>query len=81
MPLSRKRKKRGRVVGRSDKKRRDRLANLQSDLTLQDLINVVAYQESQKPCKGSNTNVCVAEGCFNESCLDDIKNKEHEDDQ
>jgi hypothetical protein len=26
-----------------------------------------------KPCLGQNSNVCVAEGCFDQSCLDDEK--------
>lgn len=26
-----------------------------------------------KPCRGANTNVCVAEGCHGESCLDRIR--------
>ena len=49
MPLSRKRKKNGKRVGRGERKNFEahnkRLANMESGLTIQDLINVVAYQD------------------------------------
>lgn len=28
-----------------------------------------AFKDILKPCRGQNTNRCVAEGCFGESCL------------
>lgn len=28
-----------------------------------------AFKDALKPCRGQNTNRCVAEGCFGESCL------------
>lgn len=31
--------------------------------------------DAGKPCFGKNTNVCVAEGCFNENCISDLKEK------
>lgn len=27
------------------------------------------FGDERKPCGGKNSNVCVAEGCFNQSCL------------
>jgi len=30
----------------------------------------------EKPCRGTNSNVCVGEGCFGESCVDHILNDE-----
>lgn len=32
-------------------------------------FNDVDMGDSMKPCKGQNTNICVAEGCFGESCI------------
>lgn len=26
-------------------------------------------REARKPCRGRNTNVCVGEGCYGESCI------------
>lgn len=51
MPISRKRKKNGKAVKNSAVKRAQRLeeADIQSGVTLQDLINVLAAQEAQKP--------------------------------
>ena len=45
MPKSKKRKKRGKTVSNGEKTRLERFANMESGVTLQDLINVVAYQE------------------------------------
>lgn len=28
-----------------------------------------------KPCRGNNVNVCVAEGCYGEACIKDLKVK------
>ena len=97
MPESKNRRKNGKRVNNSREKRTRRIEKAseshQSGVTLQDLINVLAYQEYEKrgelpsqqtvpsehttiskddlkPCKGQNVNVCVAEGCYNESCLD-----------
>lgn len=56
MPLSRKRKKHGKKVSNGEVKRSriineriERAGDQLSGVTLQDLINVVAYQDSQKP--------------------------------
>lgn len=43
MPISKKRKKKGRVVGKGARLKVD--PNKESSITIQDLINVVAYQE------------------------------------
>lgn len=50
MPLSRRRKKNGKVVKNNPDKRAERLeeADISAGVTLQDLINVVAYQEYGK---------------------------------
>lgn len=50
MPLSRKRKKKGKVVGNGEKSRQSKIDNSSysdqpSGVTLQDLINVMAYQQ------------------------------------
>lgn len=45
MPKSKKRKKNGKTVGNGEKTRLERFANMESGVSLQDLINVVAYQE------------------------------------
>jgi hypothetical protein len=34
---------------------------------LPDMVSV--YRDAAKPCRGRNTNVCVAEGCWAEDCL------------
>lgn len=77
MPISKKRRKKRKPTNQRGE---DRL----SSLTLQDLINVVAYQEQKKnekkPCKGENTNICVAEGCYDESCLDRVQIEEENED-
>lgn len=26
-----------------------------------------------RPCKGENSNICVAEGCYGESCVENVK--------
>lgn len=66
MPLSKNRRKNGKKVIRGKKNRREaRAAELSQlgmpSLTLQDLINVVAYQENQKsdddPTKMHNPNL------------------------
>lgn len=50
MPLSRRRKKKGKVVKNDPQKRAQRLeeADISSGVSLQDLINVLAYQEYVK---------------------------------
>lgn len=30
--------------------------------------------DNRKPCRGQNTNICVAEGCFGEAC---VKKRNH----
>ena len=40
----------------------DRLAEYDADLQ-------VARAEDPRPCQGIYSNICVAEGCYNESCL------------
>lgn len=32
----------------------------------------------EKPCKDQNVNICIAEGCYNESCLKESNGKEGE---
>lgn len=52
MPLSKRRKKKGKVVKNSRTKRNRRIQSagddLSSGVTLQELINIVAYQEYEK---------------------------------
>lgn len=52
MPISRRRKKKGKPVGNGESKNRaaheDRMETMKSGVTLQDLINAVAFQEHQK---------------------------------
>lgn len=31
--------------------------------------------DTRKPCLGRNSNICVAEGCFTESCLNVLEDK------
>lgn len=31
--------------------------------------------DAEKPCGGRNINVCVAEGCYGEACIKDLKEK------
>lgn len=95
MPVSKNRRKNDKRVKNSDRRRAQRIEKAAEDqpsgVTLQDLIDVLAYQEYEKrgelpsqqtdpehvsiskddlkPCKGQNVNICVAEGCYNESCL------------
>lgn len=44
------------------------LADAVTDWTA-DLRAILAAHDDRKPCRGSNANVCVAEGCFGEACL------------
>lgn len=46
VPESKKRKKNGKKVGNGHAGRIERLENMESGVTLQDLINIVAYQEA-----------------------------------
>lgn len=32
------------------------------------LLALSGLDEPEKPCKDTNTNVCVAEGCYGEAC-------------
>lgn len=48
MPQSRKRKKKGKVVKSDTARRSQRLEEMSSGVTMQDLINVLAYQEYVK---------------------------------
>lgn len=89
MPVSKNRRKDGKRVKNNNRKRAQRIEKTAEDqpsgVSLQDLINVLAYQEYEKrgelpsqqtdpetedprPCKGENSNVCVAEGCYGEAC-------------
>lgn len=38
---------------------------------------LTADELDPRPCNGRNSNICVAEGCYNEACLDlDFKKDE-----
>ena len=74
MPLSRRRKKNGKTVGKGKASRRSsNFGDMESGVTLQSLINVLAAQEAQKPCKGVDTDICASVGCVNESCVAELR--------
>lgn len=49
MPESKKRKKNGKKVGNGEAARLKRFDDMESGVSFQDLINVLAYQESHEP--------------------------------
>lgn len=35
-------------------------------------------KDDPRPCKSTNVNVCVAEGCYGEACLKSAREDTHE---
>lgn len=70
-----KKKEQRRVV----QKRRATLKKFVSLATLLDAEESRLVEETlddavdPRPCKGENSNICVAEGCYNQSCVENVK--------
>jgi hypothetical protein len=35
------------------------------------LEKIIERRDPHKPCRGKNVNICVAEGCYNQTCLEE----------
>lgn len=82
MPKSKNKRKNGKQVSHNADKRAERMSNMDSGLTLQDLINVVAYQDyvadgTIVPEKSYSDDVIEGEVVSEEFPLMAIESEEH----